>query len=111
MIRYFLFKLREWDYISGSRPDILLSNSNFTARRIKKYWGLNSEIIHPPVNIKRFKFDLERKNFYLSVCRLVPNKRVDLLIKAFNKLNLPCVISLTIAVDNPMIAGSPEQSI
>ena len=35
-----------------------------------KYWGLNSEVIYPPVNIKRFKFNLERENFYLSVCRL-----------------------------------------
>ena len=91
-LRYLLFKLREWDFISGQRPDYLIANSTFTSRRIKKYWGLNSEVIHPPVNIKRFKFDLERKNFYLSVCRLVPNKRVDLIIKAFNKLGLPLVV-------------------
>ncbi len=91
-LRYLLFKLREWDFISGQRPDYLIANSRFTSRRIKKYWGLNSEVIHPPVNIKRFKFDLERKNFYLSVCRLVPNKRVDLIIKAFNKLDLPLVV-------------------
>ncbi len=91
-LRYLLFKLREWDFISGHRPDYLIANSNFTSRRIKKYWGLNSEVIHPPVNIKRFKFDLERKNFYLSVCRLVPNKRVDLIIEAFNKLGLPLVV-------------------
>lgn len=92
MIRYFLFKLREWDYISGSRPDILLSNSNFTARRIKKYWGIKSKVIHPPVDIARFSYRQKRDNFYLSVNRLVPNKRVDLLVKAFNKLGLPLFI-------------------
>ena len=91
-LRYFLYKLREWDFISAHRPDYLIANSNFTSRRIKKYWGLNSEVIHPPVNVKRFKFNLERNRFYLSVCRLVPNKRVDLLIKAFNKLGLPLVL-------------------
>ena len=91
-LRYLLFKLREWDFISGQRPDYLIANSNFTSRRIKKYWGLNSEVIHPPVDIQRFKFHLERENFYLSVCRLVPNKRVDLIIKAFNKLGLPLII-------------------
>ncbi len=92
-LRYLLYKLREWDFISGHRPDFLIANSNFTSKRIKKYWGLNSEVIHPPVNIQRFNFNLERKNFYLSVCRLVPNKRVDLIVKAFNKLGLPLIVA------------------
>ena len=91
-LRYVLFKLREWDFISGNRPDFLIANSSFTSRRIKKYWGLDSEIIFPPVEIERFDFKQERGDFYLTVNRLVPNKRVDLLIKAFNKLNLPLII-------------------
>ena len=91
-LRYILFKLREWDYISGKRPDYLIANSTFTSRRISKYWGLESTIIHPPVETKRFNFSNSRENFYLSVNRLVPNKRVDLLIKAFNKLRLPLII-------------------
>ena len=52
--RYFLHKLREWDFISSQRIDFLISNSNFTAKRIKKYWGLKSQVIHPPVNVERF---------------------------------------------------------
>ncbi len=91
-IRYMLYKLREWDYSSSQRIDSLISNSNFTAKRIKKYWGLNSEVIHPPVELERFKFNNERDDFYLSVNRLVPNKRIDLLVKAFNKLKLPLII-------------------
>ena len=92
LIRYILFKLREWDYISGNRPDLLLANSNFTARRIKKYWGIESKVIHPPVDIQRFNYKKNRSNFYLTVNRLVPNKRIDLLIEAFNKLKLPLVV-------------------
>ncbi len=91
-LRYLLFKLREWDFISGHRPDSLIANSSFTSRRIKKYWGKDSEVIFPPVEIERFKFNQSRSNFYLTVNRLVPNKRIDLLIKAFNKLNLPLII-------------------
>ena len=68
------------------------ANSNFTARRIKKYWGLNSTVIHPGINTKRFNFKENREDFYLSVNRLVPNKRIDLLIKSFNKLKLPLYI-------------------
>jgi len=91
-LRYLLYKLRSWDFISGHRPDYLIANSQFTSKRIKKYWRLDSKVIHPPVNIKRFSYNSEREDFYLSVNRLVPNKRVDLIIKAFNTLKLPLVI-------------------
>ncbi len=91
-IRFMLYKLREWDFYSSQRLDYIISNSNFTSKRIKKYWGLESEVIHPPVDIKRFKYKNSRGDFYVSLNRLVPNKRVDLLIKAFNKLNLPLII-------------------
>tara|TARA_B100000212_G_C27382863_1_gene537900 strand:- start:3156 stop:4340 length:1185 start_codon:yes stop_codon:yes gene_type:complete len=91
-IRYILYKLREWDYLSAQRVDYLISNSNFTAKRIKKYWGLDSKVIHPPVEIERFDYKKNRGEFYLSVNRLVPNKRIDLLVKSFNKLGLPLII-------------------
>ena len=99
-IRYSLHKLRNWDFISSQRLDHIIANSNYTAKRIKKYWGLNSKVIHPPVNIKRFKYNKTRGDFYLSVNRLVPNKRIDLLISAFNNLGLPLVI----------IGDGPERS-
>ncbi len=91
-LRYILYKLREWDFYSSQRLDYIIANSNFTSKRIKKYWGLESEVIHPPVDIKRFNCNKSRDNFYISVNRLVPNKRIDLLIKAFNNLNLPLII-------------------
>ena len=91
-IRFLLYKLRQWDFQTGCRPDYLIANSNFTAKRIKKYWGLNSTVIHPGINIKRFNFQKNRGDFYLTVNRLVPNKRIDLLINSFNKLNLPLII-------------------
>ena len=99
-LRLMLYKLREWDFYSSQRLDYIISNSNFTSKRIKKYWGLESEVIHPPVDIKRFNYEKSRENFYISLNRLVPNKRVDLLIKAFNKLNLPLII----------IGDGPERS-
>ena len=91
-LRIILQSLREWDYVSSIRIDKLISNSNFTAKRIKKYWGRNSTVIHPPVDTSKFCAKNVRDDFYLSVSRLVPNKRIDLLIKAFNKLNLPLII-------------------
>ena len=91
-IRYVLYKLREWDFYSSQRIDFLISNSNFTAKRIKKYWGLDSEVINPPVNVEKFNYKQNRGDFYLSVNRLVPNKRIDLIVDAFNSLGLPLVI-------------------
>ena len=99
-IRYMLYKLREWDFYSSQRLDYIISNSKFTSKRIKKYWGLESEVIHPPVDVKRFKYNNSRGDYYLSLNRLVPNKRVDLLINAFNRLNLPLII----------IGDGPERS-
>jgi len=92
LIRYCLYKLRAWDFSSSQRIDNIISNSNFTAKRIKKFWGLNSFVINPPVDVERFNCNQTREEFYLSVNRLVPNKRIDLLIAAFNKSGLPLVI-------------------
>ena len=91
-IRFMLYKLREWDFYSSQRVDYIIANSNFTSKRIKKYWGLESYVINPPVDINRFKYNNPRGDYYISLNRLVPNKRIDLLIKAFNKLNLPLII-------------------
>ena len=90
-LRLILQSLRKWDYISSVRVDKFIANSSFTAKRIKKYWGRESKIIHPPVNTNYF-FPTTIEEFYLSVSRLVPNKRVDLLVKAFNKIDLPLFI-------------------
>ncbi len=92
LIRWQLHTLRQWDQLSSLRIDYLLANSNFTSKRIWKYWKRPSEVLHPPVNINRFKWNMPRDDFYLSVCRLVPNKRVDLLVRAFNKLKLPLIV-------------------
>ena len=92
LLRIILQDLRKWDYLSSVRIDKLVSNSNFTAKRIKKYWGRNSSVIHPPVDTKKFSPRKSRSDFYLSVSRLVPNKRIDLLVKAFNQLDFPLII-------------------
>ncbi len=92
LIRWQLHSLRQWDQLSSSRVDYLLSNSSFTARRIWKYWRRTSEVLYPPVNVNRFEWNKPREDFYLSVCRLVPNKRVDLVVRAFNKLKLPLIV-------------------
>ncbi len=91
-IRWQLHVLRQWDQLSSQRVDYLLANSRFTARRIRKFWGRNAEVLHPPVAVDRFRWDQPRGDFYLCLCRLVPYKRVDLVIAAFNRLGLPLLV-------------------
>ncbi|AAQ00436.1 MULTISPECIES: glycosyltransferase [Prochlorococcus] len=92
VIRWQLHKLRQWDQLSSARVDCLLANSRFTARRILKYWGRESIVVHPPVDVDRFTFTQDRDDYYLCLCRLVPNKKVDLVVRAFNSLGLPLLI-------------------
>ena len=65
--------------------DHLIANSRFTARRIRKYWGREASVIHPPVQVERFRWNGSRRRL-LCLCRLVPYKRVDLVVEAFNRL-------------------------
>ena len=92
LIRWQLHVLRQWDQLSAQRVDHLIANSRFTARRIHRYWGRTAEVIHPPVAVERFRWDVPRDDFYLCLCRLVPYKRVDLVVQAFNRLGLPLLV-------------------
>lgn len=89
-----LIKYRNWDLISSKRPDIYIAISNTVKKRIKKIYNLDSEIIYPPLDIDIFKPDKTIKNnkFFLIVSRLVPYKRIDYAILAFNSLELPLKI-------------------
>ena len=79
------------DWIMSKRPDQYLAISSVVQKRIKKYYQQNSQIIYPPVDTGRFNYQ-KPKDYYLLVSRLVPYKKVDLAIKAFNKLKIPLVI-------------------
>lgn len=84
--------IRVWDRVSADRPDRLIANSNFIARRIKKYYRRDSIVINPPANTQKFFISQERKDYFLAVGRLMAYKRYDILIEAFNRLGLPLKI-------------------
>ena len=85
--------LRKWDKIAAHRPDVMVGISNAVKDRISKYYGRDSLVIFPPVDVEKFKAkDVARENFFLLVGRLVNYKRADLAVKAFNKLGLPLIV-------------------
>lgn len=86
--------IRLWDYVSSQRVDTLIANSKYIARRIKKFWNREAEVIYSPLNTERFYPDsnLKREDFYVAFSRLVPYKRIDLAIKAIKNTGKKLVI-------------------
>ncbi len=84
--------LRMWDRASADRVDFFIANSETVRHRIKRFYGRDSVVIHPPVSIEKFKISKEPKRYFLIGGRLVPYKRYDIVIEAFNKLGRPLKI-------------------
>ncbi|MCD4739295.1 MAG: glycosyltransferase [Anaerolineae bacterium] len=85
--------LRRWDYAVAQRPTThFIAISTAIQERIRRYYGRESEVIYPPVAIERYHPAAQHADYYLIVSRLVPYKRIDLAVRAFNELGLPLLI-------------------
>ncbi len=92
-----LHYLRLWDRLAADRVDYFIANSRYVAAKIAKYYRREATVINPPVEVESFPVMKETGDYFLMVSRLVPYKRVDLAVEAFNRLGLP----LKIAGDGP----------
>lgn len=85
--------LTNWDLASNKNVDFMIANSRFVQERIKKYYKLESTVIHPFVDLIDFRpfqnINQKKEDYYLMVTAFAPNKRVDLAIEAFNNLGRP----------------------
>lgn len=88
VISLLLNYIRIWDRLAADRVDSFIANSRFIAKRIKKYYKRESKVIYPPVDINLFKIADQISDYYLIGGRLVPYKRIDIVVKAFKKLGL-----------------------
>lgn len=84
--------LRNWDTASASRVDSIVANSRFIAKRIRRAWGRESRVIHPPVPVDLFTPADQVGNAYLWVGELVTYKRPDLAVDACSRLGLPLLV-------------------
>jgi glycosyltransferase involved in cell wall biosynthesis len=84
--RCLMHYLRLWDQSTARRVDSYVANSRFVARRIRKVYGRKATVVHPPVDVETFAIREEKDDFYLAASRLVPYKRVDLVVEAFNRM-------------------------
>ena len=98
--------LKKWDQRSNANVDLFVANSQFVRERIRKYYGLDSEVVYPFVDLEDFRPKWDRpppkEDFYLMVQALAPNKRVDLAVEAFAQNGRP------LKVIGPDAGGKPK---
>jgi len=85
--------LRKWDYAAAQRVHYWIAISTEVQARIQRYYGRESVVIPPPVDTSRFRPASRRDDYFLILSRLIPYKRIDLAVQAFNELGLPLVIA------------------
>src|SRR5919206_311039 len=95
-LRLLLNRWRQWDWIAAQRVDRYVANSALTAGRVRRYFGRDADVLHPPVELERFAPGRVGDR-YLVVAELMAHKRIDVAVHAFNRLRLP----LTVVGDGP----------
>ena len=84
--RALLHYLRLWDSRTANGVDVFIANSRYIARRILKVYRRQAEVIYPPVDVEAFTLRQDKEDFYLTASRMVPYKRIDLIVEAFSQM-------------------------
>lgn len=87
-----LHYIRVWDQSTANRVDVFLANSEYVARRVWRTYRRPARVLYPPVDVARFDHTRPREDFYLTMSRFVPYKRLDLIVETFTRLRLPLVV-------------------
>jgi len=86
LAKYILYKIRMWDYRTANGVDKFIAISNFIARRINKVYRRDATIIYPPVDVDSFQLCSNKEDYYLTASRMVPYKKINLIVDAFAKM-------------------------
>ena len=86
LAKWLLHRIRIWDSRTANGVDRFIAISNFIARRIRRTYRRSSEVIYPPVDTTAFAFCEKKDNYYFTASRMVPYKRIDLIVEAFSAM-------------------------
>jgi glycosyltransferase involved in cell wall biosynthesis len=86
LARLMLHYIRLWDSRTAAGVDLFIANSAYIARRIEKTYRREAAIVHPPVDVEAFPLCFEKEDFYLTASRMVPYKRIDIIVEAFTRM-------------------------
>jgi len=84
--KLFMDYLRKWDLISASNVEFFIANSHHIAEKIKRIYKREAEVIYPPVDTNKFEVGNQKEDYYLTASRMVPYKKLDLVVEAFNQM-------------------------
>ncbi len=84
--RFVIHYLRLWDVTSSNRVDYFIADSRYVANRIKKIYRRDAKVIYPPVDTESFDFNENKEDYYLAASRMVPYKRMDIVVDAFTRM-------------------------
>ncbi len=84
-----LHHLRLWDKASTDRVDHFIANSQTVQKRIAKYYRRDSQIIYPPVDTQNYTVNGQIRDYFVAGGRLVPYKKIKMVVQAFNRLGWP----------------------
>ncbi len=84
--RMILHYMRIWDVRTANGVDYFIANSHFIAKRIWKCYRRKAKVIYPPVDVEKFACHTQKEDFYLTASRMVPYKKMDLIVEAFSQM-------------------------
>lgn len=92
LAKYFLHKIRLWDISTANRVDHYIAISHYIARRIEKIYGKKADVIYPPVDTSSFTIGDTTENYYVTSSRMVPYKKIDLIVEALSQTDHKLVV-------------------
>jgi glycosyltransferase involved in cell wall biosynthesis len=87
-----LHYIRIWDHSTANRVDVFLANSEYVARRVWRTYRRPARVLYPPVDVARFDHTRPREEFYFTMSRFVPYKKIDLIVETFTRLGKPLIV-------------------
>ena len=84
--KLFISYLKKWDLKSAANVTYFIANSNYIGKKISRIYNRAADVIYPPVDVEKFELKSKKEDYYLTASRLVPYKRADLIIDAFNQM-------------------------
>jgi glycosyltransferase involved in cell wall biosynthesis len=84
--KLFIKYLRRWDLNSSKNPDYIVAISEHIRNKIKRIYNRDADVIYPPVDTNKFQLETNKSDYYLAASRLVPYKKIDLIVDAFAKM-------------------------
>jgi glycosyltransferase involved in cell wall biosynthesis len=111
MAKWFLHHIRLWDYRTSNSLTAIASNSQFIANRIWKIYRRSATVIYPPVDVNQFILEEKKEDFYLAASRMVPYKRMDLIVEAFAKMPDKKLFVIGSGPDYPKVKAKAEANV